>query len=180
MQKCGCLFVTYDDQCCQSVLLVSTTKSVLENSVSSYYDVLFHTIIVWNSTSSKQSPSHRKLKKSIEEVGTDFLLLPNAFTQVTLEIMSNMAGRHQLITLSGHGGGEKFSQSLQAMETGINSGMMCHLHLRFLPHLLLLLKITIKFLANVYTVKTCSSECEVAHVHHQIQIRHQYKAQTKS
>ena len=49
-----------------------------------------------------------------------------------------------------------------------------------LPHLLLLLKITIKLLANVYTVKTCSSECEVAHVHHQIQIRHQYKTQTKS
>ena len=41
-------------------------------------------------------------------------------------------------------------------------------------------KITIKFLADVYTVKTCSSECEVAHVHHQIQIRHQYKTQTKS
>ena len=53
--------------------------------------------------------SHRKLKKSIEEVGTDFLLLPNAFTQVTLEIMSKMAGRHQLITLSAHRGGEKFS-----------------------------------------------------------------------
>ena len=91
------------------MLLVSTTKTVLENSVSSYYDVLFHTIIVWNSTSSKWSPSHRKLKKSIEEVGTDFLLLPNAFTQVTLEIMSKMEGRHQLITLSAHGGGEKFS-----------------------------------------------------------------------
>ena len=35
-------------------------------------------------------------------------------------------------------------------------------------------------MANAYTVKTCFSECEVAHVHHQIQIRHQYKTQTKS
>ena len=114
-------------------------------------------------------------------MGTDFLLLPNAFTQVTLEIMSKMAGRHQLynypvcpqrgreifLVTSSYGNWDQLQHDVPFTP-------------EILPHLLLLLKITIKLLANVYTVKTCSSECEVAHVHHQIQIRHQYKTQTKS
>ena len=73
------------NQCCWFLLQKLCLKTQFQVIIVYLDDVLFRTIIVRNSISSKWSPSHRKLKKSIEEMGTDFLLLPNASTQVTLE-----------------------------------------------------------------------------------------------
>ena len=144
------LFVTYDDQCCKSVLLVSTTKTVLENSFSSYYRLFRWCTVPYNCCNGTvyhllESPSHRKLKKSIEEVGTDFLMLPCLHPSDPW--MSKMAGRHQL-TLSAHGGERNFPSHFKLWKLGSEHRHDVPLTPEILPHLLLLLKISFKFLAN--------------------------------